>query len=1125
MPSRLQQTLTFTDVAPGGTATVAHTLNINGVAVVPDEIVFDNPALDFVSATTSAVTITNAGEATVTGSCRLTKFHSFVRPAGRGFNDPPFVIRGGGGAGAGGGGSATITLVPTVAAGDEDEVLAGNVLAGATTTVGTLSVMQYTIAGQVGVYQAGETATIPSRGTFSLLADGTYELIPFANYNGAIPVITYQVTNTSDIRISTVTLSIGAVNDPPVANDDARITLVNTPITIDVLANDSDPDDDALTVTHLNGVAVVLNAPVDIGDAIVTYLGDGDFEVAPDLDFEGSVSFTYTITDGAASDTATVTVLVGAANQPMFSSAAPIASALDNAAFNFGLTFRGLIGAEYNNGVNVAIPPYSANQGLFDLNNREPWLYDRATCCYVLYLRTQDPEILADAIELADLYMAGVQVSGNNLGTFNITGGDNGANPADIKYLYPIIGVWYEHETASSVHRTKSIALYNQALQSFSKTYNPNSAALWTERNAGYAIQACVSAYWLHWNAGNAAAAATALADAWDYFDMVEGMSVASGAPLHGHNQHEGSAITTPITSPWMSSFLLESMMQLYRTDPDVRIQTWMTNYGDFLLDNAFYVTNEGDIPGIQGLRLPAYLVANTQTPETYREGELLDMEHAHDVAGVIKKVIWAKTLLAESTAAFTTLLGELETVAVEVFAYWTRNTEGYPRYRVMPPRKYGWWFRNGYSDTSLFYTEQVPSEPLLVGGVTISGSTQAGSLLTAAPGTWAGTPAPTLTYQWYREGVAIGGATNSTYTTQVADEGNTITVRETATNTAGTNFDDSNGIDVVPAGAPEITAHPANDTASAGETAQFSATCDASPAATYQWQVNDGGGWANVVGGTGGSGSGNTTTYTTPVLAAEDNGNLYRCVFTNVSGSATTNSAALSMTVDQGAASFSANTSGAALTYSLGNVGHSDFVIEALMYFEGELGNSIYMGLRHSGNGRAVYIQNNNVFEQYDLAVGDTQTGLATFATPPPLNTWLHVTLQGTTLAGGDTLRATWTVAEGAAGTRYAVTKANGIEDSVQGEVVFIGGNGISGQAAQPACRYQYVRGRTGNLADEVVDGHRQDVDPTGWAFWWRFYDAGGGTLGVEDKTGNNRVPTITGGAFATGPVVPGVP
>lgn len=72
---------------------------------------------------------------------------------------------------------------------------------------------------------------------------------------------------------------------------------------------------------------------------------------------------------------------------------------------------------------------------------------------------------------------------------------------------------------------------------------------------------------------------------------------------------------------------------------------------------------------------------------------------------------------------------------------------------------------------------------------------------------------------------------------------------------------------------------------------------------------------------------------------------------------------------------------------------------------------------------------------------------------------------------------------------------------------------------------RYQYVRGRTGNLADEVVDGHRQDVDPTGWAFWWRFYDAGGGTLGVEDKTGNNRVPTITGGAFATGPVVPGVP
>ena len=69
-------------------------------------------------------------------------------------------------------------------------------------------------------------------------------------------------------------------------------------------------------------------------------------------------------------------------------------------------------------------------------------------------------------------------------------------------------------------------------------------------------------------------------------------------------------------------------------------------------------------------------------------------------------------------------------------------------------------------------------------------------------------------------------------------------------------------------------------------------------------------------------------------------------------------------------------------------------------------------------------------------------------------------------------------------------------------------------------------LRGSTGDvdLADAVVDGHRQSVDTSGWDFWWVFTDAGGGTLAVSDATGNNRVPTITGGTFATGPVVPGV-
>ena len=63
----------------------------------------------------------------------------------------------------------------------------------------------------------------------------------------------------------------------------------------------------------------------------------------------------------------------------------------------------------------------------------------------------------------------------------------------------------------------------------------------------------------------------------------------------------------------------------------------------------------------------------------------------------------------------------------------------------------------------------------------TISGTKAVGYTLTAVPGTWG--PAPvTLAYQWYRSGVAISGATASTYTLTTTDQTKTMTVRVTGT-------------------------------------------------------------------------------------------------------------------------------------------------------------------------------------------------------------------------------------------------------------------------------------------------------------------------------------------------------
>jgi len=96
-------------------------------------------------------------------------------------------------------------------------------------------------------------------------------------------------------------------NRLPIANDDSATTDEDTPVTIDVLANDSDADGDVLTVSSFTDPAN--GAVVDNGDGTVTY--------TPDPDYNGTDSFEYTVDDGNyGTDMATVTITVDPVNDP-----------------------------------------------------------------------------------------------------------------------------------------------------------------------------------------------------------------------------------------------------------------------------------------------------------------------------------------------------------------------------------------------------------------------------------------------------------------------------------------------------------------------------------------------------------------------------------------------------------------------------------------------------------------------------------------------------------------------------------------------------------------------------------------------------------------------------------------
>src|SRR5206468_2839430 len=102
-------------------------------------------------------------------------------------------------------------------------------------------------------------------------------------------------------------IAVIAVNDNPDAvNDIATVAEDSGPVTLDVLANDTDVDGDALVVTSVtqgtHGVAAVT-----AGGMAVSY--------TPNANYNGSDSFTYSIADGnGGSDTATVAVTVTAVN-------------------------------------------------------------------------------------------------------------------------------------------------------------------------------------------------------------------------------------------------------------------------------------------------------------------------------------------------------------------------------------------------------------------------------------------------------------------------------------------------------------------------------------------------------------------------------------------------------------------------------------------------------------------------------------------------------------------------------------------------------------------------------------------------------------------------------------------
>ncbi|MCY3698924.1 MAG: tandem-95 repeat protein [Gemmatimonadetes bacterium] len=144
------------------------------------------------------------------------------------------------------------------------------------------------------------SVSAPSNGT-AAISGGGVRYTPAANWHGT-DRFTYEIDDGNGGTASaSVEVTVSPVNDVPEAADDAATTLEDEPVTVNVLANDTDPDGDGLTVSS---VTAPENGTAEVAAGGVRY--------TPDANWHGTDSFAYAVDDGnggMASASVEVTVM------------------------------------------------------------------------------------------------------------------------------------------------------------------------------------------------------------------------------------------------------------------------------------------------------------------------------------------------------------------------------------------------------------------------------------------------------------------------------------------------------------------------------------------------------------------------------------------------------------------------------------------------------------------------------------------------------------------------------------------------------------------------------------------------------------------------------------------------
>lgn len=173
-----------------------------------------------------------------------------------------------------------------------------------------LVVSNFTINGTT--YNIGETAIL-SEGNIVIFPDGSYNFMPSLNFTGAIPLISYTISDGNFTSSANLNISVENI---PEANDDDNSTIVDLSISEaapGLLKNDLDLDSDVLTISKFSVNSLNYNAgeTANFSEGSIIILQNGSYTYTPSQNFVGNVSpINYTVTDGVFESSANLNLIV-----------------------------------------------------------------------------------------------------------------------------------------------------------------------------------------------------------------------------------------------------------------------------------------------------------------------------------------------------------------------------------------------------------------------------------------------------------------------------------------------------------------------------------------------------------------------------------------------------------------------------------------------------------------------------------------------------------------------------------------------------------------------------------------------------------------------------------------------